>query len=87
MPIPRRSKGDHLLHADVVDSKSKAGVWMGEKANFKADQASISEALKLRDGYREVVVRCRSDSGRWSIDGFPEVLPHFRVASLQRRIE
>lgn len=48
MPIPRRSKGDHLLHADVVDSKSKAGVWMGEQANFKADQANISEALKER---------------------------------------
>ncbi|MEU9342079.1 hypothetical protein AB0D74_12780 [Streptomyces sp. NPDC048278] len=46
MPTPRRTKGDHLIYADVVDSKSKAGVWMGERDAFQAKQAEIMEALK-----------------------------------------
>lgn len=46
MPTPRRTKGDHMLHADVVDSKTKAGVWMGEQDAFKTNQANVVEALK-----------------------------------------
>jgi hypothetical protein len=46
MPTPRRTKSDHLIHADVVDSKSKAGVWMGERASFQDKQGQILEALK-----------------------------------------
>ncbi|MDJ0345634.1 hypothetical protein QMK19_25915 [Streptomyces sp. H10-C2] len=46
MPTPRRTKNDHLLYADVVDSKTKAGVWMGERDSFQAKQAQILEAVK-----------------------------------------
>ncbi|MBV9022321.1 MAG: hypothetical protein JO362_00600 [Streptomycetaceae bacterium] len=46
MPTPRRTKTDHLIHADVVDSKSKAGVWMGERASFQDKQRQILEGLK-----------------------------------------
>jgi hypothetical protein len=46
MPTPRRTKNDHLIHADVVDSKTKAGVWMGERSSFKEKQNQILEALK-----------------------------------------
>ncbi|WFB08199.1 hypothetical protein LRS74_14910 [Streptomyces sp. LX-29] len=46
MPTPRRSKNDHLIYADVVDSKSKAGVWMGERASFQDRQRQIMEAVK-----------------------------------------
>lgn len=46
MPMARRTKNDHLIHADVVDSKSKAGVWMGERASFQDKQRQILEALK-----------------------------------------
>ncbi|MEU9335167.1 MULTISPECIES: hypothetical protein [unclassified Streptomyces] len=46
MPTPRRAKNDHLIYADVVDSKSKAGVWMGERDAFQAKQAEILEGVK-----------------------------------------
>ncbi|TCR22919.1 hypothetical protein EV578_104249 [Streptomyces sp. BK205] len=46
MPVQRRGKNDHLLHADVVDSKQKAGVWMGERDAFHAKQSEILEAIK-----------------------------------------
>ncbi|GAA3834401.1 hypothetical protein GCM10022403_079040 [Streptomyces coacervatus] len=46
MPTPRRAKNDHLLYADVVDSKQKAGVWMGERDAFQTKQAEILEAVK-----------------------------------------
>src|SRR5690348_16687793 len=46
MPTPRRTKTDHLIHADVVDSKSKAGVWMGERASFQDKQRQILNVLK-----------------------------------------
>ncbi|MFB7114023.1 hypothetical protein [Streptomyces sp. NPDC056291] len=46
MPTPRRNKSDHLIYADVVDSKSKAGVWMGERDAFQAKQADILNAVK-----------------------------------------
>jgi hypothetical protein len=46
MPQARREKKDHLIYADVVDSKSKAGVWMGERASFQEKQERIVEALK-----------------------------------------
>ncbi|MBT2492081.1 hypothetical protein J7E96_26860 [Streptomyces sp. ISL-96] len=46
MPTPRRPKNDHLIYADVVDSKSKAGVWMGERDAFQAKQAEILNAVK-----------------------------------------
>ncbi|MCZ0990401.1 hypothetical protein [Streptomyces diastatochromogenes] len=46
MPTPRRNKNDHLLYADVVDSKQKAGVWMGERDAFQAKQTEILEAVK-----------------------------------------
>ncbi|MGI5401929.1 hypothetical protein ACQEVG_21290 [Streptomyces sp. CA-135486] len=46
MPTPRRSKNDHLIYADVVDSKSKAGVWMGERASFQDRQRQIMETVK-----------------------------------------
>ncbi|MFE2141600.1 hypothetical protein ACFXA3_07565 [Streptomyces sp. NPDC059456] len=48
MPKPRREKQNHLIYADVVDSKSKAGVWMGERASFRDKQARILEAMKDR---------------------------------------
>ncbi|MGH3735681.1 MAG: hypothetical protein ACRDT6_08670 [Micromonosporaceae bacterium] len=48
MPTPRRSKDDHLIYADVVDSDSKAGVWMGEREAFQANQSKIMEAVKDR---------------------------------------
>ncbi len=44
MPTPRRTKTDHLIHADVVDSKTKAGVWMGERASFQDKQRQILES-------------------------------------------
>ncbi|MFJ8956503.1 hypothetical protein ACIRJL_10685 [Streptomyces sp. NPDC102383] len=46
MPTPRRPKSDHLIYADVVDSKSKAGVWMGERDAFQAKQTEILEGVK-----------------------------------------
>ncbi|MFC7306843.1 hypothetical protein ACFQVC_21750 [Streptomyces monticola] len=46
MPVPRRVKNDHLIYADVVDSKSKAGVWMGERAAYQENQHKILEAVK-----------------------------------------
>ncbi|MGW0731786.1 hypothetical protein [Streptomyces sp. NPDC002851] len=46
MPTPRRTKNDHLIYADVVDSKQKAGVWMGERDAFQAKQAEILEGVK-----------------------------------------
>ncbi|OLT25967.1 hypothetical protein BJF83_21990 [Nocardiopsis sp. CNR-923] len=46
MPTARRSKTDHLIYADVVDSKSKAGVWMGERESFQEQQSRILEAVK-----------------------------------------
>lgn len=46
MPVPRRTKNDHLIYADVVDSKSKAGVWMGERVSFHDRQRQILEAVK-----------------------------------------
>ncbi|MFK4222127.1 hypothetical protein [Streptomyces sp. NPDC019890] len=46
MPTPRRTKNDHLIYADVVDSKSKAGVWMGAQDAYQAKQGQIMEALK-----------------------------------------
>jgi hypothetical protein len=46
MPTSRRTKSDHLIYADVVDSKTKAGVWMGERASFQDKQRQILEALK-----------------------------------------
>ncbi|MET9218667.1 hypothetical protein ABZX65_07775 [Streptomyces sp. NPDC003300] len=46
MPKARREKQDHLIYADVVDSKTKAGVWMGERASFRDEQGRILEALK-----------------------------------------
>ncbi|MEV7556996.1 hypothetical protein [Streptomyces sp. NPDC089795] len=48
MPKPRKEKQNHLIYADVVDSKSKAGVWMGERASFRDKQGRILEALKDR---------------------------------------
>jgi len=46
MPTRRRAKNDHLIYADVVDSKTKAGVWMGERDAFQAKQAEILEEVK-----------------------------------------
>ncbi|MCC2280245.1 hypothetical protein LKL35_33220 [Streptomyces sp. ET3-23] len=46
MPKSRREKNDHLIYADVVDSKSKAGVWMGERASFQQKQSEILETIK-----------------------------------------
>lgn len=51
MPTPRRPKNDHLIYADVVDSKSKAGVWMGERDAFQAKQQQILETLKDRSDW------------------------------------
>ena len=46
MPTPRRPKTNHLIYADVVDSKTKAGVWMGERASFQDKQKQILDRLK-----------------------------------------
>lgn len=46
MPTERRKKTDHLIYADVVDSKQKAGVWMGERASFQERQKQILEGIK-----------------------------------------
>ncbi|MFI1866935.1 hypothetical protein [Streptomyces jumonjinensis] len=54
MPQARREKKDHLIYADVVDSKSKAGVWMGERASFQEKQGRIIEALKERADWVEL---------------------------------
>ncbi|MFE6406543.1 hypothetical protein ACFVOR_06365 [Streptomyces sp. NPDC057837] len=54
MPQARREKKDHLIYADVVDSKSKAGVWMGERASFQEEQGRIIEALKKRTDWVEL---------------------------------
>ncbi|MGW4596651.1 hypothetical protein ACWEOA_15295 [Streptomyces sp. NPDC004457] len=54
MPQARREKKDHLIYADVVDSKSKAGVWMGERASFQEKQGRILEALKERTDWVEL---------------------------------
>ncbi|MCX5431576.1 hypothetical protein OHU11_28400 [Streptomyces sp. NBC_00257] len=54
MPQARRAKQDHLIYADVVDSKSKAGVWMGERASFQEKQQRILEALKERTDWVEL---------------------------------
>ncbi|MEU5432992.1 hypothetical protein AB0G73_06385 [Streptomyces sp. NPDC020719] len=54
MPQARREKQDHLIYADVVDSKAKAGVWMGEQAAFQEKQGRIIEALKERTDWVEL---------------------------------
>lgn len=54
MPQARREKKDHLIYADVVDSKSKAGVWMGERASFQEKQGRIIEALKEQTDWVEL---------------------------------
>lgn len=54
MPQARREKNDHLIYADVVDSKSKAGVWMGEQASFQENQNRIIEAVKEQTDWVEL---------------------------------
>lgn len=54
MPQARREKTNHLIYADVVDSKSKAGVWMGERASFQEKQGRLIEALKERTDWVEL---------------------------------
>lgn len=54
MPKPRRKKQNHLIYAEVVDSKSKVGVWMGERASFREKQGCSLDALKDRTEWVEV---------------------------------
>lgn len=46
MPKPRREKQNHLIYAEVVGSKSKVSVWMGERASFREKQGCILDALR-----------------------------------------
>lgn len=64
MPQARREKKDHLIYADVVDSKSKAGVWMGERASFQEKQGRIIEGLKEKTdwvGLRDAIMVISTD--------------------------
>lgn len=46
MPTPRQRKNDHLIYADAVHSFDKPGVWFAESDAFKAQQATVMEAIK-----------------------------------------
>jgi len=46
MPTRRPRKVDHLIYADVVDSKAKSGLWFSEKKSFRSRQRQIMECTK-----------------------------------------
>ncbi|WP_432071861.1 hypothetical protein [Streptomyces wuyuanensis] len=54
MPKPRRKKQNHLVNAKVVGSKSKASVWMSERASFREKHGCSLDALKDRAEWVEV---------------------------------
>lgn len=48
MATVRPKKSDQLIHADVTDSRAKAGVWFGEAKAFKSRQKKILNEIKDR---------------------------------------
>ncbi|MGW8326771.1 hypothetical protein ACWGLE_02545 [Streptomyces sp. NPDC055897] len=43
-----------MIYADVVDSKPKAGVWMGERASFQEKEGRVIEGLKEQTDWVEL---------------------------------
>jgi hypothetical protein len=46
MPTRRPKKTNHLIYADMVDSRSKSGIWFSHAEEFKGQQQSVIRALK-----------------------------------------